>query len=114
MIALYPASLCSQGTSAEIGLWNDANFYGLLASAILQLLNLGLQIFGPVLFPKVFQLKLSRSTILAVWVSGGVTVVATLGGVVMFGLASARWGLMVSFIAQAMMGLVQLLLVFGA
>lgn len=113
LAALYPAWVSSRATPDGPGAWADSSFTGLLAGAILQVLNLGLQILGPLLLPRTFHLRVERSTRALVSVFGGLTVLFTCVGLLLYGLASAPWSGMVAFAGQATMGLVQLLLVFG-
>jgi hypothetical protein len=114
LVALYPAWVSSRSTADGPGVWMDSSFCGLLAGAVLQTLNLGLQILGPLLLPRTFHIKLQKSTRALVAGFGALTVVLTALSILLYGSASAPWSGMIAFAGQATNGLVQLLLVFGS
>jgi hypothetical protein len=114
LIASIPAWMSYTTTVTGPGLWADNNFLSLLAGAILQVLGLGTQIFGPIAFPQTLHgARLPDETKMLVWIFAGMTFLCTAAGVALYGTVSAQWSGVVGFAGQAMMGLVQLMLVFG-
>lgn len=114
LLASYPAWLSYLGTPTGVGLWVDANFYSLVAGVILQLLGLATQILGPLLFPRVFHIRVEGEAKILTWIFSGFTFLCTVTSITLYGLVSVQWSGVVCFAGQAMMGLVQLMLVFGA
>ncbi|KAB5551234.1 hypothetical protein GE09DRAFT_167042 [Coniochaeta sp. 2T2.1] len=112
--AFGPAMMAYVNTAAGPGQWWDNNCWALLAGVILQVLGLGTQILGPLVLPGSLQVRLRMEMRVLVWVFGGFTVVCTVASVVLYGTVSAPWSGFFALAGQAMMGFVQLMLVFGA
>jgi hypothetical protein len=112
--AFVPAMMAYVNTTGGPGSWTDNNFWGLLAGALLQLLGLGTQILGPVVLPGSLQIRVQQETQVLVWIFATFTFICTLVGVILYGTLSAPWSGVFTFVSQAMMGFVQLMLVFGA
>lgn len=112
--AFVPAMMAYITTTNGPGSWNDNNFWGLLAGVILQVLGLGAQILGPLALPNSLQTRLQQETQVLVWIFAAFTFVCTLVSVILYGTVSAPWSGVLAFAGQAMMGFVQLMLVFGA
>lgn len=111
--AFVPAMMAYANTPAGPGSWTGNDFWGLLASLILQVLGMGTHILGPLVLPGSLQTRLHKETKLLVWVFSAFVLVYTVVGVVLYGTVSAPWSGALVFAGQAMMGFVQLMLVFG-
>lgn len=109
----YPAWIAWKDTPSGPGSWNDAGFLALLAGSILQLLGLFTQILGPLLFPRIFYTRLDSETQTLIWIIAFLTFLCTCGSILSYGFLSAQFSGFIGFAGQAMMGLVQLMLVFG-
>jgi len=114
LCAFVPAMMAYVGTASGPGSWTDNDFWGLLAGAILQLLGLGTQFIGPLVLPGSLQLRVQKEMRALVWIFATFTSVCTLVSLVLYGTASAPWSGVFAFAGQAMVGFVQLVLVFGA
>jgi hypothetical protein len=116
-VASYPAWRGYQLSPVGPGLqpWEDANFCNLLAGAILQVLGLAAQVFGPSVRPALFRRVAATSGELAVvvWSIAALTLVCTIASILIFEFLSVQWSGMIAFAGQSTMVLVQLLLVFG-
>jgi hypothetical protein len=112
MTALVPAYLSFDKSQDGPGGWMDADFWGMVSGAIFQLLGLCTQIVAPLIFPSYFVLNLDGFLRRLVW--GLVVFVSalTLIAVLVYGFASIKWSGVLFFLGQAILGLVQLILVF--
>ncbi|OIW34678.1 hypothetical protein CONLIGDRAFT_675643 [Coniochaeta ligniaria NRRL 30616] len=114
LCAFVPAMMGYINTANGPGSWNDNSFWGLLAGVILQILGLGAQILGPLAFPGSLQTRLQQETQVLVWIFAALTSICTVASVILYVTVSAPWSGFCAFAGQAMMGFVQLMLVFGA
>lgn len=115
LLASIPAWRSYQLTPTGPGPREDANFYNLLASAVLQVLGLAVQMFGPLGWPSLFRRAAvaTGDTAVVVWVFVALTLICTIASIPIFLWLSAQWSGMIAFAGQSILGLVQLLLVFG-
>jgi hypothetical protein len=114
LLACYPAWQSFSGASRGPGQWSDPDFFDRLAAAILQLLGLCTQILGPLLFPRVLFSRLDGEVKSLVWIVGMLTFICITANVILYGLVSVQVSGFFGFAGQTMMGLVQLMQIFGA
>ncbi|EJT75045.1 hypothetical protein GGTG_08883, partial [Gaeumannomyces tritici R3-111a-1] len=113
LLAMLPACVGFYRLEDARGGWFDADFWALVASAVLQLLGLLVQLVAPLASPDKFRSALPAEAKHLVWGFSVVVCLCTVAAMVLYGCVSLLWSAMVGFVAQAFLGVIQLVLVFS-
>ncbi|KAL8372481.1 hypothetical protein RB595_002014 [Gaeumannomyces hyphopodioides] len=114
LLALLPACFGFHRLEDTRGGWFDADFWALVSSAVLQLLGLLVQLVAPLASPDKFRSALAAEAKHLVWGFSVMVCLCTVAAIVLYGSVSLLWSAMVGFAAQAFLGVIQLVLVFGS
>ncbi|KAH8901356.1 hypothetical protein GQ53DRAFT_835190 [Thozetella sp. PMI_491] len=110
----WPTYLSLRGALDSPGLTSDGNFWGLVVAAMLQVLGLITQLFGPMVAALLRQAVRAPNTefVVVVRLLALSVVLVTILSLVVYVMISVQFGLFLGVVSQLMMVLLQLLLYF--
>jgi hypothetical protein len=106
LLSCIPAAIAWTHTTPSIGTIDDANFYQLLSSAVMQLLGL-----PTLVWPTVFHVQLAKMTWFWTWILAGASACCTVVAVLVYLWLPTGWSGILSFSGGAAQALVVLQLV---